>query len=209
MIYIAGCDGTGKSTQATLMLSALAQGGARVRHVWLRFPFMLSLPLLAFARWRGHSWSEEIDGVRHGYWNFAGSVILRALLPWALLIDAALAAIQKIYLPLLMGHTVVCERFALDMLADLAVAFDEPLLHRTLPARLFPYLVPPGATTVVLDLDAETIRARRSDLRLDRRLEARLEAFGQIAQGLQLSTLSSAQPIEVLHEQLAALANAA
>ena len=202
LIYIAGCDGTGKSTQAALLLAALAQEGVRARHVWLRFPFLLSLPLLAYARSRGLSWHEEANGVRHGYWNFSSSPLLLALLPWTLLLDAALAAIGKIYLPLALGSTVVCERFALDMLADLAVAFDDAAFQRGLPGRLFRRLIPPGATIAVLDLDVETARSRRSDLLQDRRLEARLAAFRQIASDFRIATLSSKQSVEDVQQQI-------
>src|SRR5690606_9788348 len=110
-IYITGCDGTGKTTQANLLLKHLEAAGGRPRHLWLRFPFFLTLPLLVYARLRGFSWYEEHDGVRQGYWNFRRSWVLRTLFPWVLLVDATLAAVVKVHLPLWMGRTIVCERF--------------------------------------------------------------------------------------------------
>ncbi|MBI3242591.1 MAG: hypothetical protein HYZ49_09900 [Chloroflexi bacterium] len=201
-IYLTGCDGTGKSTQAKALLARLTASDVKPRHLWLRFPFLLSLPVLLYARWRGHSWYEDAGGVRHGYWDFRNSRLLRLTLPWLLLIDATLAAVINIYLPLWLGKTIVCERFVLDMLADLAVAFDDPGLSRRLPGKLYPRLLPTGAAIVALDLDAATIRERRPDLRTDRRLETRLEVYRQLAADLGMPVIRSDQLLEEVSEQI-------
>lgn len=201
-IYICGCDGTGKSTQARWLQTRLSSLGVQPRPLWLRFPFFLSLPLLAYARWQGYSRYEEVNGVRHGYWDFRRSWPLRALLPWVLLVDTALGALGKVYLPLWLGQTIVCERFVLDLLVDLVVGFADPDLPRRWPGRLYPYLLPLKAAIVMLDLEADTIRARRADLRVDRRLEARLEAFRLMAQHQGLALLSSQPPVPEVSQRI-------
>ena len=201
-IYLAGADGTGKSTQARLLTARLAREGVRWRHVWLRYPFFLSVPLLAYARWRGYSWHEECGGTRHGYWAFGRSRLLRALLPWALLLDAALAALWVVYYPLWRGWTVVCQRFVLDMLVDLAVALGEPALHAQLPGRLYPCLIPRGSAVICLDLDVAAIRARRRDLASDRCLAARVAAYRCLTAERGLASLSSAAPVEQVCGQI-------
>jgi thymidylate kinase len=201
-VYITGADGTGKSTQARLLIQRLQEQGIRCRHLWLRFPFCFSLPLLAYARCRGYSWREVTDGANHGYWDFRRSWVLRALLPWVLLLDAALAAVNKIYVPLWLGNTIVCERFVMDMLVDLTVACDDWNLHRRLPGRLYLGLVPRSAAIVVLDLDPETVQERRVDLVTDRRLEARLNAFRRLSADQSLSVLSSRAPVAELGQHI-------
>jgi thymidylate kinase len=202
LIYLTGADGTGKTTQAQLILQRLRREGIRCRHLWLRFPFLSSVPLLVYARWRGYSWYEEVDGVRHGYWDFRSSTALRHLLPWTLLLDAALAALVRIWLPLLRGYTVVCERFVLDMLVDLALALVDDSFWRRAPGTLYPLLLPRGSTVVALDLSLDTIRERRADLQGDRGLGARLHAFGAMARDLSLLVLSSESPAEMVQQQI-------
>lgn len=201
-IYITGCDGTGKTTQAERLLVRLRRVGIEPRHLWLRFPFFLTLPLLVYARLRGCSWYEEQNGVRQGYWDFRPSWLLRNLFPWVLLLDATLAALVKVYLPLWLGRTIVCERFVLDMLVDLAVALDDPEFHRRLPGRLYVRLLPQEASITILDLDAETIRARRADLEVDKQLDARLRAFRSLASRLSLTVLSSRRPIDEINGRI-------
>lgn len=194
-IYITGCDGTGKSTQAELLLQQLEAVGATPRHLWLRFPFLFSLPLLAYARWRGMSWYEDTGSVRHGYWDFRDSLLMRWVFPWVLLLDASLAALRKVYLPLWRGEDIVCERFVLDMLVDMALAFDDESLHQQLPGRLYQRLLPNETQIILLDLDAPTIRERRADMVFDRRLDARLSAFRRIAADYDLQMLSNTLPV--------------
>jgi hypothetical protein len=97
--YITGCDGTGKTTQADLLLSQLKSRGIKARKVWLRYPFYFSIPFLAYSRLRGFSWYEEIDGYRHGYWDFRGSWMMVHVFPWFLFLDSLISAMFYIYLP--------------------------------------------------------------------------------------------------------------
>jgi thymidylate kinase len=201
-IYIAGCDGTGKSTQAELLMQRLSVQGVKAQHVWMRFPFFFSLPLLAYARWKRYSWHEERDGMHHGYWDFRRSWLLRRAFPWIFLLDAAIVALLRIYLPIWRGENVVCERFVLDMLADLIVACDDPALLNKPPGAWFIKLIPHRANTVILELDAETIRTRRPDLKTDCKLEARLQAFRRIARNGAYPLISSALPVEVVQGRI-------
>lgn len=202
-IYITGCDGTGKSTQARLLTEQLRLLGVKARPLWLRFPFFFSLPLLAYARLRGLSWYEEAGGaVRHGYWDFRRSWLMKTVFPWLLLLDAALAALWKVYLPLWAGRTLVCERFVLDMLVDLALAVGDDRFYARLPGKLFPRLLPAKARTLALDLDPPAIRARRPDLASDRLLPQRLAAFRALAAGCGLPLISSRPPVEQVNAQI-------
>ena len=181
LLYLAGADGTGKSTQAAILLGRLARAGVPARHLWLRFPFLLSGPLLAYARWRGLSRIEERDGVCCGTWDFGRSRALRTLLPWSLLVDAALASLIRVYLPLLCGRTLVCERFVLDMLVDLALGCGDPHLGAGLPGALYRRLLPRGSRVAILDLDPATAIARRPALAADRNVDRRLMLYRQLA----------------------------
>jgi thymidylate kinase len=205
-IYISGCDGTGKSTQAKLLLKQMEALKMRPAHLWLRYPYVLSLLLLAYARWRGYSWYEKTGQIRHGYWDFRRSWLLRVVLPWLLWLDTLLMALFKVYVPLWLGRTIVCERFTLDALVDLVVATNDVEMFRRLPGKLYLRLIPRPAAIIVLDLDAATIRARREDLQVDKRLEARLELFRHLAAHWSLPVLSSQIPITELNRHIREIA---
>jgi hypothetical protein len=134
-VCLAGVDGTGKSTQARSLAAHLAENGARVSMVWLRFPHLSCAPLLAYARWRGYSREETVDGARHGYWEFDRSWLMSRVFPWFLLFDAWLLALLKVYLPLARGRTVLCDRCVLDTLVDLMAGLADSHFDERLPGR--------------------------------------------------------------------------
>jgi hypothetical protein len=194
-IYITGCDGTGKTTQARLLIDQLNSHGEKTRHLWLRFPFFFSSPLLFYARLRGYSWYEVISGYRYGYWDFGDSWLMSYIFPWILYVDASIFAVWQIYLPLFIGVNVVCERFVLDILADLEIAIDQNEIHSSYVGHMFQKLIPKSRIIILLDLDEQIARNRRPDLVSDRKLSARLSAYRDIARDLGLDVLSSELPI--------------
>jgi thymidylate kinase len=201
-IYITGSDGSGKTTQARLLFKALQSSGAAVEHLWLRFPFIFSYPLLLYARLLGYSFYDERDGQRQGYWEFHRSWLLRNFFPWVLLMDAFLVSLWKVQLPLLLGKVIVCERYAVDMAADLSLALGDPDFHRKLPGRLFYDLLPKDSYIFILDLDYKTLRMRRADLQLDRKLKHRLKIFRRLAADWNLRVVSAKEPVEMVQAQI-------
>jgi len=105
-------------------------------------------------------------------------------------------------LPLLFGKTLICERFVLDMLADMMVAFGSKKMLFSYPGKLFPKLIPSKSKIALLILDEQTIRQRRSDLNSDKRLGERLEMYQLISSQYSLPAFSSTLPPRILNEIL-------
>jgi hypothetical protein len=197
LIYITGADGVGKSTLARLLLDKLDELGLHYRHLWLRFPFFFSYPFLLYSRIRGYSWYEEHDDQKHGYWDFSQSFIMTIIFPWIYLVDAWLASLIRVQIPILLGRAILCERFVLDMLVDLVVALNDLDLIHSPPGSLFFRLLPSNALVFVLDADIQTIYARRPDLRTDKRLESRLEVYRKLSGIGSFHQVSSENPVEL------------
>jgi hypothetical protein len=202
LVYITGCDGTGKSTQVKLLIDRFRIEGKKVSHLWLRFPFFFSIPFLVFARWKGYSWYEKIGNTEHGYWNFQTSWVMKNVFPWFFLIDTLLAATWKLYLPLLLRRMVICERFAIDILVDLTVAIEDLSFATRLPGKIFIQLIPRGAFIVALDLDEDLVRQRRVDLQTDKKLHQRLNTFRAICSLYHITALSSHGNIEAVNDAI-------
>ena len=206
-IYLAGADGSGKTTQAQAMLAWLAGQGVRARYVWLRFPRLFCTPFLVYARLRGYSYQETVGEQRYGYWEFGASWLMRTVFPWVLLADTFLLALVRIYLPLARGYTVVCDRFVADVLVDLMLGEGQRELDRGLPGRLFLALLPPGVCTVIIDLGTATALQRTPALQGDRTRSARRNLYLELAARRRWPVVSSEPPREVVAAQLMALFN--
>lgn len=180
-LYIAGADGTGKTTLANEVVKQLRAQGIPCKQLWLRFPLFWSLPLLAYARLRHFSRAEVVNGTRYGYWDFGPSWVMSTVFPWLALFDAFILSRVQIGLPLLLGQTLVCERFVLDLVIDLAVGLDDPEFWQQAPGKYFLSLIPGQTHVVILDLDLETIVKRRPSLADDRSLARKREFYLKLA----------------------------
>lgn len=201
-IHLAGADGTGKTTQARAILSLLQRQGIPARYVWLRFPRLFCAPFLVYARLRGYSRQEIVDGHRHGYWDFNASWLMSNVFPWALLLDTFLITLVKISLPLRLGYTLVCDRFVVDILTDLMAGMNDPRFDERTPGRLFLALLPRDARVVVLDLDTDIAQRRCPELRGDRSQSRRRTFYLDFARRRHLPVVSTEVSIETATDRL-------
>ena len=200
-IYILGADGTGKSTHAQLLVQYLESRCIRCKRLWLRFPFFFSLPLLAYARWRGYSWHEVTDSVDHGYWDFQRSWLMQRVFPTALLMDAALASLLRVYLPLWLGTTIVCERYVLDMVVDLQVGTHRRLVE-SWELDAFLRLLPRDAPVIGLVAPEPVVIQRRPDLRHDRLLTVKLSTYAALFERIACPVVETIQPVRQAQDRI-------
>jgi hypothetical protein len=172
------------------------------KYVWLRFPRLICAPFLVYARLRGYSHQETVEGHRHGYWDFDASWLMSNVFPWALWLDTFLVALVKIYLPLGLGYTLVCDRFVGDVLVDLMVGLDDPRFDERIPGRFFLALLPRDTQVMILDLDTSAAQQRRRELRSDRSHSQRRAAYLDLAHRHHLSVVSTDAPIESVTTRL-------
>jgi thymidylate kinase len=207
-IHLAGVDGTGKSTQVKAILVLLAQQGIPARQVWLRFPRLFCIPFLIYARLRGLSRREVVDGYEHGYWNFTGSWLMVNVFPWALWLDTLLFSLVKVYIPLWRGETVVCDRFITDIVADLMAGIDDPHFDERRVGRLFWALLPARTRIVICDLETEVARQRSPELKGDRSHSRRRQIYLALARRHHLPIVSTQEPVDAVTNRLLQLINA-
>jgi thymidylate kinase len=201
LVYIAGNDGTGKTTQAELLLTSLRALGIPSQYVWLRYPQYLSLPVLGLSRLLRVTRYETVDGRRVGRWEFHRARWLASLLLWCRVVDARIARRRLIEPLLRRGETVVLDRFVYDIAVDVAAAANDPGLLCSRAARLMYGLVR-REDAVILDAPAATIRTRRSGLSLDFGLAMRAELYRSLGAQVGVVLCDASQPRDVVHQKL-------
>jgi len=201
-IHLAGVDGTGKTTQGKTLLALLSSRGMEVQYAWLRFPRFFTIPFLAYARLRGFSHREVVDGNEHGYWNFDRSWLMSRVFPWVLWFDAFLLALIKVTIPLWTGKKILCDRFVVDTMVDLMVGLKDPHFDEHMPGRLFLSLLPQGTRVVVLDLETEIAQQRSPELVGDRTHAQRRQTYLDVASRQGFPVISAAPSIKQITSQL-------
>ncbi len=204
LICLIGTDGTGKTTQARTLVKEIRSDNKKCVYRWLHYARLVSLPLLVYARLRGLSKYKMVTGQKYGSWEFKRSFLLCHVLPWLMLVDAFLFNLIKIRLPLLLGYTVVVDRYIHDILVDIMLGTEQPYLHRQAVGRLFLRLVPRSSSVVLLDVDIEKLRIRRDDLRHDENLERRGKHYNRIAQDTGIPVIKSEDTRNEVHVRIVA-----
>ena len=168
IVCISGPDGVGKSKLTDALVADLMARNARVRRVRLRFPVMLSAPLIVYARLRGYydnSEDQAAVGPGPGVRAYHRSSVLRSLFPWTQLIDGVLMAFVKAWLPRRLGYTVICDRFLPDVLSDALTATNRPFDAEGRLERSFGAILS-GMSIEVVVVDApwdEVLRRRKQE----------------------------------------------
>ncbi|HHV34609.1 MAG TPA: hypothetical protein GXX59_03405 [Syntrophomonadaceae bacterium] len=195
LICIIGPDGTGKTTQANLLVDYLRQQSIDCEYKWLRFHHFFSLPVLAVARLMGLSRVETLEsGKKIGYHEFHRSRLISTVYPCVLFIDTLFFMTLKVTIPIkLFGKTIVCDRFIYDTLVDLAISTG---LNDSRVIKWYLLLIPHNCQIFMLYGDIATLRSRRDDVQFDKVLHKKVVIYGIISRKYSIPTLDSSLPVE-------------
>lgn len=199
-ICISGVDGTGKTTQANLILSHLRNHGIKCKYEWFRFHHLMSLPLLVFCRIAGYTRISTIGGRECSYHEFYKSKIISRLYPWFLLADTSLFAVAKIYIPMWLGSSIVCDRFVYDTLVDISIAVRDNKIYKKRVGHLFLKLIPLRSKFIVLYLDKEEILSRRRELIDDTTFDERYCLYQFMIDELHIEAINNNRTIDETNE---------
>jgi thymidylate kinase len=202
LIGLIGPDGVGKSTFVQQFIESVNAEGGKAQRVWLRFPHVVSIPILVYCRLAGLSYFFEREGVRYGVWEMWRSRWITRLFPWFQLIDTALSLILKVHIPLRLGRTIVCDRFVHDVLVDTMIGIGDDQLHERLVGQLFLRLVPGRAEVVCIDAPAEVTFERRPELKHDAPWQTRRALYRQLSEAVGIPIVDNSRSIQVTKKEL-------
>jgi thymidylate kinase len=203
LICILGIDGSGKSTQAAALAESLQEQDVDAVHAWARWKPILMLPARLLGRGiiRGKGVSPD------DYRDFTDSkrAVLRGRLQASLwknfaLLEHSCQAFIKVRVPMLMGKTVVADRYVFDTLIDLAVNLGVPpddLLNEPL-LRLFPR----PNLSILLDLSPKVGADRKGDGTPEEYLAERRDLYLQLSSALGMEQIDADRSPAEIHAEI-------
>jgi len=162
LIALTGMDGSGKTTVCVPLLSYFRSRGYKTKYVWIRslhsFAFAFSKILESLS---GPNVIVNPNGRRIR--RFDGSPYAGV---WPLIefVSVLPLIIFKIRLPLLLGHTVVSDRCAIDTVISIATYIRKPLFVKGCLSRILLATIPKGVTIIYFETDLETILKRKPNI---------------------------------------------
>jgi thymidylate kinase len=166
LIVLSGIDGSGKSSHLAWIAAALRAAGQRYHSVRLRWAALTSYPLLLGARLLGYAPRRynprsQTVVIEHRYDRF---LPMRLLWPQLFALDMQVLARRKVLRPLHQGEWVLCDRYVLDAIVDVATMLrNDHLLENRFARQLLP-LIPADSRSLILDTDPATAYERKLDV---------------------------------------------
>jgi thymidylate kinase len=203
VIYLCGIDGSGKTTQVDIISNCLANRNIPHTIVWLRWVALVSYPFLALCRLLGYTaWKVNKNSVRYPEHYFYRNKAVSRI--WVLIftVDMLLHAIVRVRIPLMMKRTVLCDRFVLDSLVDLACETKNKDLFESRIGRLLISILPRRCLVIMLDVSEQEAIRRKRDIPSIEYLEGRRELYFNLASNLGVPILDGNKPSQDLHKSI-------
>jgi len=154
-IIFFGPDGSGKTTQADLLVKDLEKNGVRTKRLWLR-----SLHTLAFVISKLAMRILDLKDVYEFRSKYSRRRSFRSI--WYIIefISIIPLVLLKFRIPLSIGYTVVAERYIIDWMVSVSYASRNELFIDSLIARLAFKLIPKQSLLIFIDASYDAIRLR-------------------------------------------------
>jgi thymidylate kinase len=201
VIAICGIDGSGKSTQIKLLKKYLRQRGFSVKHVWFRWTAFLSYPFLALCRLLGYTkWkTTRRSNARYAERRFYMNKVSVRLWPWLFTLDAFIYSIFKIKARIILGYTVLCDRFIPDILVDLMCETKDYRLPKCMVGRMLLSLIPKDSRLIIIDVTEDTAYNRKHDTPSINYLKERRKIYLALAKALNIPVVDGEMGLADVH----------
>jgi thymidylate kinase len=207
LIALCGIDGTGKSTQASLLQDRLRASGRSAEVLWCRWDPLLARPAVRLLdrvsrRDKGRvavsgSNGESDDSRRVLKRRLLSLPLLRRLWTGLMVLDYGLQVAPKLVRARRQAEVVIVDRYRHDVLIDLSAGGE------LLPTpRVLRWLLPDPDLIVVLDVDERVAFARKPDSPDLTYLEQRRRLYRQLAQGSTAILIDASEPTDVVSESV-------
>lgn len=200
-VVLFGLDGSGKTTQADLLVDYAKKRGIPCRYLWLRVPWRASIPLMALNRMVGVSRKRVSDsGVEYTRTELWRRPFLSSIWKKWILFHFRRSSSSRVKKPVERGELVVIDRYVFDALVDYAIDNNDDLLVDRVWEE-FIGIVPENCKAFYFDIPAETAKSRKhsEDLHI---LKKRRELYQKIAQKYGALQIDAARNKEEIHRQI-------
>jgi thymidylate kinase len=158
-IIFFGPDGSGKTTHSELLSDLLKEKGQRVLNVRIRanhtFSFVLIKAMQKLGLMGQNIFTEGL--------NARLAKKLSRVWPFIEFGSIVPLVIVRVWLPLKLGCTVVCERYVIDTIVSVAYMFNNPNLVTGFREKIILGFIPKSSATVYMTAEEKLLLTRRKD----------------------------------------------
>jgi hypothetical protein len=162
LIVFFGPDGSGKSTQCNLVVEHLMKKGLKVKKTWIRSPHTLAYYFAQFLISKGFVRTKSNPyGLQMTVPLLRVTPSLQRIWPWIELASILPLVFLRVYIPRVLGFTVVAERYVIDSVVNISYYLSDPCFYRNIVAKILIGFLPKDAILIHIDSDYQTMLMRR------------------------------------------------
>jgi len=209
LIVFTGIDGSGKTTQAKILVESLKKNGIEASYVWTRWE--PSLLRFLINRWKSNNKTENIDRlnrnvtvVRDIKRRFKSNPIFIWLWMGAFFLDYGIQIILKIHIGLFRKRFIVSDRIYYDSVVDQAVSFGSRIdwLLEHLDSFWIKIIFPKPDMVIYVDCQEDIAFARKDDAPDLKYLADRREIYLKLADKYKWIKMNGTLPVDEIAVQV-------
>jgi len=197
LICFIGLDGSGKTTMANITLETLQNRGVRCKTVWAKFGLTTLSNILGVFKINRSTTSCPANPYLP---QFQSSLGMRLYVQY-LLFEHWMRLLVNVRIPMMLGKTVICDRYYFDTIVDLVVTFGHTYEDAIRVVRSMPGLAKPDIVFYIRITPEKAIE-RKKDIYDITYLEKRYKVYSLLAQDLNLVVLDGNRSIEDLGSEI-------
>lgn len=211
LICFTGIDGSGKTTQAELLVDWLASRGVKSMYVWSRGEVRTIRNILLFMGRRALGTSaREIASDKKSYReyqsrksNLMGNSLVRILWSAMTYVEHLMQINLDIRRNIQDGCVVVCDRYLWDSIVDLAVLNNkDPEWLSSGLNRLMWKFIPRPTITFSIDIPPEEAIKRKNDIPSYEYVRKRVELYRYLAKCYSLKVINGHRDVAAIQNQI-------
>jgi thymidylate kinase len=208
LIVLTGIDGSGKTTQAQMLVETLRREGLKVSYVWTRWEQMLVKPFTK--KWKGNI--KKVTGVSDGgakenkkkKQQLLRNPFLRWLWLFAFFFDYGIQVLVKVRFRLIRKGLVVSDRMFYDSVIDQAVNLgsNRGWLLKSLDEAWMKAIFPMPDMVLYIDCPGEIAFSRKDDAPDLEYLTDRRVLYKQLAEKYNWISIDGTLPIKEIASKI-------
>jgi len=204
-IVISGIDGSGKTTLAYWLVKYLRSKGCKTKYVWIRSPhtfaYLISRMLIHLG-W--HRTFRNPNGIAVSRFELYEGTFARKIWPVIEFFSVLPLIIFKVWLPLLLGYKIICDRYVIDTMVSIALNTRNMSFPDSFFGTLSLKMMPKECAVIFLDTDLSTVLKRRSDIEYSiNEIKNEKKLYRVLARKVKAFSLNSTtQPVEKIRKKV-------